>query len=219
MREQTTLASLDNQLQKLKKDTRALTGESIDSIVLAAEAAILPIDLTTEVTGDLPLANLAPASAASRFLVRDSAGGPGDWQEGTFGTGLTLSGTTLQASGSVTTTAAGITIDGGGDVIATGIKGDIVIPVACTIVKATLLADQTGSIVVDVWKDSYANFPPTGADSITASAKPTISSGVKSQDSTLTGWSTSLSAGDVLRFNVDSCSAITRCILVLEVTI
>jgi hypothetical protein len=109
-------------------------------------------------------------------------------------------------------------IDGGGAAIATGIKGDLEVPFACTINRVTLLADQSGSIVVDIWKDSYANFPPTGADSITASAKPTISSATKSQDATLTGWTTSIAAGDVLRFNVDSAASIARCTVSLKVT-
>lgn len=108
-------------------------------------------------------------------------------------------------------------IDGGGSAIATGIKGDLEIPFACTIQQVTLLADQTGSIVVDIWKDTYANFPPTDADSITASAPPTISSAVKSQDATLTGWTTSVAAGNVLRFNVDSASAIQRVTVALKV--
>ena len=67
-------------------------------------------------------------------------------------------------------------IDDGGSVIATGIKGDLEIPFGCTIQAVTLLADQTGSIVIDIWKDSYAAYPPTVADTITASAKPTLSS-------------------------------------------
>ena len=109
-------------------------------------------------------------------------------------------------------------IDGGGAAIAIGIKGDLEIPFACTINQVTLLADQSGSIVVDIWKDSYANYPPTGADSITASAKPAISTATKSQDATLTGWTTAIAAGDTLRFNVDSISTIQRCTLSLKVT-
>ena len=81
-----------------------------------------------------------------------------------------------------------------------------------------MLADQSGSAVVDIWKDTYASYPPTGADSITASAKPTISAATKSEDATLTGWATSISAGDTLRFNVDSASTITRLTLILTVT-
>jgi hypothetical protein len=108
-------------------------------------------------------------------------------------------------------------IDDGGSVIATGIKGDLEIPFGCTIQAVTLLADQTGSIVIDIWKDTYAAYPPTVADSITASAKPTLSSAAKSQDSTLTGWTTSISAGQILRFNVSSASALTRVTLSLKV--
>lgn len=109
-------------------------------------------------------------------------------------------------------------IDGGGATITTGIKGDLgPFDFACTIEAVTLLADQSGSIVVDIWKDTYANFPPTGADSITASAKPTISTATKSQDTTLTGWTTSISAGDVLRFNVDSITTCQRVTVALKV--
>jgi hypothetical protein len=108
-------------------------------------------------------------------------------------------------------------IDDGGSVIATGIKGDLEIPFACTIQAVTLLADQTGSIVIDIWKDTYAAYPPTVADTITASAKPTLSSALKSQDTSLTGWTTSISAGQILRFNVSSASAVTRVTLSLKV--
>lgn len=110
-------------------------------------------------------------------------------------------------------------VDGGGATITTGVKGDVEVPVACTITQATLLADQSGSIVVNVWKDTYANFPPTVADKITASAPPTISTNTKAQDATLTGWTKSISAGDILRFNVDSVTTIQRVTLSLKVTI
>lgn len=109
-------------------------------------------------------------------------------------------------------------IDGGDAAITTGIKGDLEIPFACTIISARLFADQIGSIVIDIWKDNYTNFPPTGADSITASAKPTLSSAQKSQDTTLTGWTTALTAGDILRFNVDSVNTVRRVTLSLYVT-
>jgi hypothetical protein len=114
--------------------------------------------------------------------------------------------------------AINFTVDGGGATIATGLKGFLRIPFACTITAVTMLADQTGSIVVDVWKDTYANHPPTDADSITALAQPTISADVKSQDSTLTDWTTEIAAGDILAFNVDSCTAIQRLSMQLHIT-
>jgi hypothetical protein len=109
-------------------------------------------------------------------------------------------------------------VDGGGSAISTGIKGDLEIPFACTITRWTLLADQSGSIQFDIWKNVYASYPPTVANTITASAKPIISSALKGQSSTLTGWTTSVAAGDTLRFNVDSASAITRCTISLKAT-
>ncbi len=117
----------------------------------------------------------------------------------------------------ILTSSLEFVIDGGGDEIPTGIAGDLQVPFDCEIIEAVLLADQTGSIVVDIWKDTYANFPPVVGDTITASAKPTISSGIKDQDSTLTGWTTSITAGDTLRFNVDSITTISRCTVILKV--
>lgn len=111
-----------------------------------------------------------------------------------------------------------VVIDGSTQVITTGVKLDVVIPFACTITGWTLLADQSGSIVVDIFKDTYANYPPVIGDKITASAPPTISTATKAQSSTLTGWTTSIAAGDVLRINVNSATTITRVTLVLDVT-
>lgn len=104
----------------------------------------------------------------------------------------------------------GLRIDNGSSVIQTGVGGNLVVPFNCEIQSYTLLADQSGSIVVDVWKDTYANYPPTNADSITASAPMTISSSDKGTDSTLTGWTKTLLADDILRFNVDSVTNIKK---------
>ena len=109
-------------------------------------------------------------------------------------------------------------IDGGGAAITTGIKGDVEIPFACTINQVTLLADQSATAVIDIWKDTYANYPATVADTITAAAIPTITAATKSQDATLTGWTTSITAGDIIRFNVDSNDNATRVTLSLKVT-
>jgi hypothetical protein len=108
-------------------------------------------------------------------------------------------------------------IDGGGSAITTGEKGHIEVPFDCTVTAARVLADQSGSIVVDIWKDTYANFPPVDGDSITASAPPTLSTAQKSEDSTLTGWTTSLTKGDILAYNVDSITTCTRVVVSLTV--
>ncbi|GAI34200.1 unnamed protein product, partial [marine sediment metagenome] len=65
-------------------------------------------------------------------------------------------------------------IDGGGSAITTGEKGHLEIPFACTIQAWTLVADQAGAIKIDVWRDTYANFPPTNEDSLCGGHEPEI---------------------------------------------
>ena len=84
------------------------------------------------------------------------------------------------------------------------------------ITKVSLLADISGSVVVDIWKDTYANFPPDNSDSITSSTPPTLSSAIKMEDSTLTSWVKTFAAGDVYRFNVDSFTTLTHVTLVID---
>lgn len=114
-------------------------------------------------------------------------------------------------------TAVVFIIDGGGSAITTGEKGHLRLPFTGTILSVAVLADQVGNIVVDIWKDTIANHLPTDADSITASAPPTLSSESASLDTTLTGWTKTFAAGDVLAFNVDSVTTVQRVTLSLVV--
>lgn len=60
-------------------------------------------------------------------------------------------------------------------------------------------------IVIDVWKDTFANYPPTDADSVTNSNEPTLSSATTASATDLSGWTdATFDAGDWLVFNVDS---------------
>lgn len=84
-------------------DVSALGALGTTTTVLHGNAAADPsfgaVDLTADVTGDLPFANLVQASAASKLVGRGSASGAGDFQEVSLGSGLTMSGTTLSAAG------------------------------------------------------------------------------------------------------------------------
>lgn len=114
----------------------------------------------------------------------------------------------LLAAGHAITQIAYI-MEGNAFELTTGIKGPgLPIYFACTILEVTLLAAPAGSVVLDIWKDTYGSYPPTDADSITAAAPMTLVSSDKTTNTSLTGWTTALAAGDVLRFNIDSIALI-----------
>ena len=95
-------------------------------------------------------------------------------------------------------------IDGGGATITTGIKGDISVPFDCTLHGWRLLADQSGSIVVRVERDTYANYPPLSGDQID---QFTISGSNKADDTT---GNIAITAGDTIRFEVTSVTSLQR---------
>jgi hypothetical protein len=118
----------------------------------------------------------------------------------------------------VRTTSVEVQFDGGGAAIAANTKARFDVPLAATLTKIRVLADQSGSIVFDIWKDTYANYPPTNADTIintgAGGTKPTLSSADHTEDSTLSHYTTNFSAGDTVIVNVDSCSTITQALIV-----
>jgi len=176
---------------------RATAGTGDPEDLTATQATALLNTFTSALKG------LAPASGGgtSNFLRAD----------GTWAT---------PAGGGSSTGAIGLVIDGSGATITTGVKGQLQIPFACTITAWRILADQSGSIVVDVWKDTYANYPPTVADTMPgASNKPTLSSAIKAENTNLSAWtSVSVSSGDILMFNVDSATTVQRVTLQLIIT-
>jgi hypothetical protein len=174
-------------------------------------------DATAAVKGKIQLAGQLGGTAASPTVVgiKESGGQALALAAITDGQILKRSGNTVVGTDVYEDIV--VSIDGGGSAIAANATIWRVVDFACTIVGWTLLADASGSIVVNIWKDSYANYPPDVNDKITASAPPTISSATKAQSSTLTGWTTAIDAGDVLKFNVDSCSTVKTVVLCLKV--
>jgi len=73
----------------------------------------------------------------------------------------------------------------------------------------------TGSCLVDIWVDTYANFPPSNADSICASSFPQIISGTRYEDTALVGWSRALAAGSIIAFNLTSSSVFNKVVVEL----
>ncbi len=110
---------------------------------------------------------------------------------------------------------AGATFDGGGSAITTGSKGYISFNYSGTVTAWTILADQVGSIVVDVKKCTYAGFPTTS--SIAGTEKPTLASAQKNQDVSLTSFNTAVTAGDIWEFVIDSSTTVTRVNLTFKI--
>lgn len=111
-----------------------------------------------------------------------------------------------------------VTFDGGGAVLTAGTKVRLRIPYAGTIQRVTMLADQSGSAVVDIKKVAYGSYTGAGSGtSIVASAPPTITTAVKSQDATMTGWTLTVAANDVLEFSITSATTIQQLEVSLEI--
>jgi hypothetical protein len=113
-------------------------------------------------------------------------------------------------TGATVTATLNYILDGQGSPVVTGPYPPFQLDFSGVIQSVTLLGDtaNVGSCVLDIWSDAYGNYPPTVADSITASAKPTLSSATKHQDATLTGWDKTITAGDSWIINVDSASTL-----------
>ena len=111
--------------------------------------------------------------------------------------------------------AMGMTIDNGVDVITTGVKGYIVSPFDCNVSSWSIVGDISGSIVIDVWKTNGAI--PTVANTITGSQKPTLVSQQLATSSNVSTWIKNIVVGDVIGYNVDTVSNVTSITLTIGV--
>ncbi|HUD20872.1 MAG TPA: hypothetical protein VMQ44_02285 [Candidatus Saccharimonadales bacterium] len=105
--------------------------------------------------------------------------------------------------------------DGGGTPLTAGAIARIHVPNAYAIQAATMIADTVGSASVDIWMATYPTVP-TIANSIVASDKPTLTNAQTMQDTALTGWTTSILAGSIIFFHLDSASTITQLTISLK---
>jgi hypothetical protein len=200
-------------ITELTGDVTAGPGSGSEGATIAANAVTTAKILNSNVT----LAKIANAAANSTLLGSGAAGSGSAYAELTLGTGLSMAGTTLNAAtGSANPLTVGVTVDGGGSVITTGQKGYIQCPISGTVTSWTLLADQSGSVEFDVTLDAFASYPPT--TSIVAAAPPELTAADSDTDSTLTGWTTAVTAGDVFGFEVVSAATVERVTLQIVVT-
>ena len=100
----------------------------------------------------------------------------------------------------------------------TAIKGYLPVPFDCEVWKWRVVADQAGSIVVDIWMDTYAAFLAgtlANADSITGTDTPTLSSVIANESTALTGWTRELVKDRMLAYNVDAGPATVTWVAVI----
>jgi hypothetical protein len=106
--------------------------------------------------------------------------------------------------------AVSFIFDGAGSALSGTLSRCQQVNYAGTIQEASLIADQSGSVTVDVRTVAFGSYTgPGSASSITASDTPALSSAARFQDSTLTGWTTSLSANTVVCFVMSSPATVT----------
>ena len=105
-------------------------------------------------------------------------------------------------------------IDSGSLPMQVGDKGKLTIDVTGVIENIRVLADQTGDIVLDIGKASFADYP--NFNSVTAAQRVQLSNSNKYFDDVLNNWTTTITAGDILRFDVISVNNIRRLLISLK---
>lgn len=99
--------------------------------------------------------------------------------------------------------------DGGGSALA-GMTRCAHINYGGTITQFTMISDVSGNATVDVLTVAYGSWTgPGSTSSITDSHTPSMTGATKFQDSTLTSWTTSLSANTAVCFTLSSPATIT----------
>lgn len=110
-------------------------------------------------------------------------------------------------------------IDGGGAVVGACKRVSFEAPFSFDINRYTMVASPVGSIQVMIMKTAYSALPPTGASDISGGSPwCVVASAEKAQDSTLSGWTTQVNAGDIIMANVEAASEIEWCMLSLKGT-
>ena len=105
-------------------------------------------------------------------------------------------------------------IDSGSLPMQLGDKGKLTIDVSGVIENVRVLSDQTGDIVFDISKTTFADYP--AFNSITAAQRIQLTNTDKYFDDVLNNWTTNIVAGDILRFDVISVNQIRRLLISLK---
>lgn len=106
-------------------------------------------------------------------------------------------------------------VDYGSNSISAGDKGCLAIDVTGVIESWVLVANTIGSLVLDIKKSSYNNYP--NVTTICGGDRPLLVNQNKNTSNNLSNWTTILNAGDILNYNVISASEINKFSIALKV--
>ena len=101
-----------------------------------------------------------------------------------------------------------ISIDAGTNTIETGFKGYFEATSDMTISGWNIVANRTGTVLIDLFKTTYNNFSSFG--SIITGIPPSLNNQNKSYGNVMTGWNIGVSRGDILEFVVKGCTGINK---------
>ncbi len=161
-------------------------------------------------TGTIPNAAISGSSVTKQGVITAGSG-----ISVTNGSGIV----TIAATGSGitgTTTTISMTIDGQGSAIVAGSTRSITVPFQCVISSWSVVADASGSLAVHLASSTFNNYP-TITNITGAGNGPSLSSQSK-RGAAVSGWTqTTIDAGSVLAFVVDSASTVKWATIVLWV--
>lgn len=161
------------------------------------------------------LADNLPSGTGGTGGTAGTSGTSGTGGSGTSGTsgtsGSGTSGTSGVDSSQILTIGMSSTV-----AITTGIKSQakVISPYTGTISGWKLISEPACTAVIDILKNTVT---PSGVDTITASAKPSLTAADINSSSTLTGWTTSVNEGDIIMLEVESNDVATYLSLQLKI--
>jgi hypothetical protein len=208
-------------------------GDLIDGVTLADGDRVLVKDQAAPEDNGIYLAGATPSRAPDMDLDTEVPGAVVMIEDGTLN-GSKIYACTATSPFVLDTDPMpwAVTGGGGGDVsgafyvgwentpflLNPGSDVDVQAPFTGTITGWTMLADVSGTASVDVWKTTFAGYPPTVANTLidtgAGGLKPTLS-GAATASASVAHWTTAVTAGDCLRFHLESATGITRLLLVL----
>lgn len=105
-------------------------------------------------------------------------------------------------------------VDSGSISMLSGNKGSVTLDISGVIESLVILSDQQGDLTIDIKKSNYSTFPTF--NSIVGGTYPQMTNSRKVRDDDLTGWDTTLIAGDILTFDVIAVNNINRFLISLK---